>query len=65
MYCSPRNKHTGVMLPTVDMLQCYLGNLVLAFEPQCMEIIPSFTTSCSICANVLPFGFVDTNVFTL
>ena len=24
------------MLPTVDVLQCYLGNLVLAFEPQCI-----------------------------
>ena len=23
------------MLPTVDSLKCYLGNLVLAFEPQC------------------------------
>ena len=28
MYCSPRNKHTGVMLPTVDMLQTCSVTLV-------------------------------------
>ena len=74
-YCrekSPRNYRvsilflSGKMLTTDTWQYCSCrGNHLIGMTLCDTYHTSCIITSCSICANVLPFGFVDTNVFTL